>query len=191
MLGATLCEVRRLGAVLQWQGPDKLRALLDDLIHTGDAVHEGAWLLLLEIMQWQGDQAAFEERAVEYAITFELSPPSWESLGVVQQELAVEPTPERGLDEANDLYPVNGVMAGPADPQIGKLYDFGAGRDQVLVDMTGVDRIDFVCAGSLYNAIQQLARQDCMVHVAGASAIIRSLLLLIGIPARHFAKRPQ
>ena len=29
-------------------------------------------------LQWQNDHEAFEDRAVEYAVTFELSPPSWE-----------------------------------------------------------------------------------------------------------------
>ena len=39
---------------------------------------EGAWLLSLELLQWANDRAAFEDRAVEFAVTFELSPPSWE-----------------------------------------------------------------------------------------------------------------
>ena len=44
----------------------------------GREAGEGAWLLSLELLQWANAHAAFEDRAVEYAVTFELSPPSWE-----------------------------------------------------------------------------------------------------------------
>ena len=39
---------------------------------------EGAWMLSLELLQWQHEQAKFDERAVDFAVAFELSPPSWE-----------------------------------------------------------------------------------------------------------------
>jgi anti-anti-sigma regulatory factor len=187
-----LRDLRRGRVLLQWQGLDKLRKLLDARVQAAaGGEEEGCWLLLLELLQWQGDQGAFDERAVEYAITFELSPPSWESLAVVQDELAIDPSGEGRTDDAMDLIAMTGVLTGPTDPQIARLHDFASSREQVLVDMTDVERIDFVCAGSLYNAIQQLQRRETVVHLAGASAIIRSLLLLIGIPPRHFAKRPQ
>ena len=35
-------------------------------------------LLLLELLQRLGTQEEFEEWPVDYAVTFELSPPSWE-----------------------------------------------------------------------------------------------------------------
>lgn len=187
----TLRELRRRRVVVQWQGLEHLRALLEKSAQTGEAAHEGSWLLLLELLQWQGDSAAFEERAVDYAITFELSPPSWEALAAVQQELAVEPEPAAGGDEGGDVLVMAGTLASSAEDQIARLNEFASGQDQVLVDLSDVDRVDFVCAGALYNAIQQLARRDTVVLLAGASAIIRSLLLLIGIPPQHFAKRRQ
>ena len=39
---------------------------------------EGAWMLSLELLQWQHEQAKFDERAVDFAVAFEVSPPSWE-----------------------------------------------------------------------------------------------------------------
>ena len=47
-------------------------------VEEGRDAGEGAWLLSLELLQWSNDRAAFEDRAVEFAVTFELSPPSWE-----------------------------------------------------------------------------------------------------------------
>ena len=58
--------------------------------------------------------------------------------------------------------------------------------------MTGVERIDFVCAGALLNAISRdREQQRKAVQIVGASPIIRALLLLIGISPRHFVKKPQ
>ncbi len=187
----TLRDLRRRKVVLQWKGLEHLRRLLEEVAQGADPEREGCWLLLLELLQWQGDSAAFEERAIEYAITFELSPPSWEPLAALRQELAAEPEPAAGGDEASDVLSITGTLAGSVDGQIARLHDFAGGQEQVFVDLSGVERIDFVCAGALYNAIQQLARRDTVVLLAGASAIIRSLLLLIGIPPQYFAKRRQ
>ena len=57
--------------------------------------------------------------------------------------------------------------------------------------MTEVERIDFVCAGSLLNAINRIEQQRKTVQIVGASPIIRALLLLIGISPRHFLKKAQ
>jgi anti-anti-sigma regulatory factor len=61
----------------------------------------------------------------------------------------------------------------------------------VALDMTGVERIDFVCAGALLNTINRVESQRKAVQIVGASPIVRALLLLIGISPRHFLKKPQ
>ena len=57
--------------------------------------------------------------------------------------------------------------------------------------MTAVDRIDFVCAGALFNAISRAESQRKTVQIVGASPIVRALLLLIGISPRHFIKKTK
>ena len=74
-------------------------------------------------------------------------------------------------------------------PQLGKLNVFREGRHAVPIDMTAVDRVDFVCAGALFNAISRAESQRKSVQIIGASPIIRALLLLIGISPRHFIKK--
>jgi len=64
-------------------------------------------------------------------------------------------------------------------------------RAVVAVDMSDVERIDFVCAGALLNLINRIESQRKAVQIVGASAIIRALLLLIGVSPRHFVKKPQ
>jgi ABC-type transporter Mla MlaB component len=82
-----------------------------------------------------------------------------------------------------------GVLAGAAPAALARLADF-ASRDAVVpVDMTRVERIDFICAGALLNAINRIEAQGKAVQILGATPIVRALLLLIGISPRHFVKK--
>ena len=51
----------------------------------------------------------------------------------------------------------------------------------MAIDLTAVDRVDFVCAGALLNAINRVESQRESVQM-GASPIIRALLLLVKFP---------
>ena len=55
--------------------------------------------------------------------------------------------------------------------------------------MRGVERIDFVCAGALLNAIGRIESQGKSVEIESISPIVRALLLLIGISPRHFVRK--
>jgi anti-anti-sigma regulatory factor len=81
------------------------------------------------------------------------------------------------------------VLAGSSNIQLANIAEFAQRRAVVPIDMAAVDRIDFVCAGSLLNAINRVESQRKAVQIVGASPIIRALLLLIGISPRHFLKR--
>ena len=72
---------------------------------------------------------------------------------------------------------------------IPQLTDFAISRPVLTLDLTDVERIDFVAAGALLNAINRIEGQRKAVQIAGASAIIRALLLLIGISPRHFIRK--
>jgi ABC-type transporter Mla MlaB component len=90
---------------------------------------------------------------------------------------------------AADALRWSGVMVGPTSPQLAGLPEFARGRSVVPIDLTGVERIDFVCAGAMLNAITAVEMQRKSVQIVGASPIIRVLLLLIGISPRHFVRR--
>lgn len=192
MLAAALAEARRAKLALTLDRQQKLKAALDAAVKSGCQGGEGAWLLSLELLQWAHDQATFDERAIEYAIAFEMSPPSWEppplAMAPVEPPPA-EPSTLEGCVGDNEAVALSGVIAGQASQHIGRLQDFAHGRHVVAIDMTAVERIDFVCAGALLNAVNRIESQRKAVQVTGASPIIRALLLLIGLSPRHFLKK--
>ena len=95
------------------------------------------------------------------------------------------------IDAPTDTLVWQGCMAGPTDVQLKKFTEFREGRNVLPIDMSAVERIDFVCAGALLNAIGRAESQRKSVQISGATPIIRALLLLIGISPRHFVKKPQ
>ena len=192
LLAQVLGDVRRARFPLLLQRTEKLKPLLDAAVKKGRESGEGAWLLSLELLQWANAHAAFEDRAVEYAVTFELSPPSWEPPVLPEASAeaslridAAEPGPDA------EMLVWSGVMAGSSVPQLSRLAEFAQGRAVVPVDMSQVERVDFVCAGAMLNAINRVETQRRGVQIVGASPIVRALLLLIGISPRHFVKKAQ
>jgi anti-anti-sigma regulatory factor len=191
LLANALAEARRAGIGLQLLHGPKIDTALANALKSGRAAGEGAWHLSLEILQWTNDRAAFEDRAIEFAMAFELSPPSWEpSLSAAVPAVTAEPTEPAPADEAETLKWA-GVMTGSLAPNLGRLADTMHAHAVVAVDMSDVERIDFVCAGAFLNLINRIESQRKAVQIVGASPILRALLLLIGVSPRHFVKKPQ
>lgn len=198
MLAAYLARARNQRMELAIQRPDKLVAALESAVARGRDGGEGAWLLSLELLQWQHDQSKFDERAVEFAVAFELSPPSWEppprtgsdkvaQVGPAKIPAAAAPSESATGDRATVVW--EGVLAGAMPLQLAQLADAAQAGSVAQVDMTDVDRIDFIFAGALLNAIGRIETQGKAVQISGATPIVRALLLLIGISARHFVKK--
>ncbi len=187
-LGAA--RVARFG--LEIQHAEALRPALEAAVRQGRDGGEGTWLLSLELMQWQNDRAAFEDRAIEFAVAFELSPPSWEPPPAMTAPAPLpeaEAAPAAGPEGEADVLRWSGELVGSTAPQLAKLPEFARGRSVVPVDMTAVDRVDFVCAGALLNSIGNVEQQRKSVQLIGVSPIVRALLLLIGVSPRHFVKK--
>jgi ABC-type transporter Mla MlaB component len=191
LLATALGDARRRKFNLHLQRVEKLKPMLDALVKKGRDGGEGAWLLSLELLQWSNAHAAFEDRAVEYAVTFELSPPSWEPPPLPSDAAAPADAGAEAAQGESETLCWSGVMTGSASPQLGRLAEYAHSHAVVPVDLTQVDRIDFVCAGTLLNTINRIETQRKAVQLMGASPIIRALLLLIGISPRHFVKKAQ
>jgi anti-anti-sigma regulatory factor len=202
LLADVLGEARRRQYPLRLQRPENLKQALDAAVKRGRDGGEGAWLLSLELLQWQNDRTAFDDHAVEYAVTFEVSPPSWEPPMMAQTtatqgrdtDAAVTAASEMVIDElaaAAEVLAWSGMVTGAHPEQVVKLMTFAEGLDVVPVNMTQVERIDFVGAGAVYNAITSIEERHKAVQIFGATPIIRAILLLIGVSPGHFYKKAQ
>ena len=191
LLAGSLSSLRRKGAVISIRGLDATTRRLAAALQAGEATRKGQWYLVLELLQWSAQPQTFEDRAVDFAVTFEISPPSMEPLTPLQRSaLSVRAADVATTDEAlvNDRIVWIGELKGPADNCLKTLSLEAVTTNPVLIDMRGVLRVDFVCGGAIANGITRLMAQAIDVRVVSATPIIQTLLQMTGTPAGLFAK---
>ncbi len=157
-----------------------LVGLLQQYVAKKVDVNQEYWLLLLQIYQLQGKMAEFEDLAVEYAMQFEVSPPSWEAPKLLAQVVAPPPTPEPEAQSAN-VYALHGIMGSGAMAELNAFKAFAAAHQDVVLDLSAVERIEFSSVSMLMDALIQLSSQGKQVTVLNSNLLIYVLLVIMGI----------
>jgi ABC-type transporter Mla MlaB component len=167
-------------------GRDVLVPLVKDCIAAGRAETPASgkecWLLLLELFQQQGRQDLFEDLAIDYAVTFEESPPSWEFEQIAEPEPAM---PEPGAESADEEEEESAyVLSGEIKSlRFGDLPEFAQGRDRLLIDCGKLVRIDFVSAGVLLNVLTSLRSADTPIVFRHPNHLVAELFRVVGLNA--------
>ena len=165
---------------MNWIAGDKLFAVLHELAPTGvrdaDPVY---WMLRLEALRLAHRPDQFDEVAIDYCVTFEVSPPSWENarckaqlIGSTQntQTLSLSVVGEATTsfmdtsmiseDEAPAQVQITSVelagqLSGDLAELLGRLTkQVGASR-VIRISCALLMRVDFVAAGDLLNWVAQ------------------------------------
>lgn len=185
MLLKAMQAARKAKCELVMSGAEKLVELLKGKIEVGRGEDEPFWLLLLELYQHMGQQGPFEEWAVNYAVTFEVSPPSWEKRPPPKKPAATE---ERSAEP--DVFTLSGEMYGAGADGFRKLIDFASGREQVVIDCGRLERMDFVSAGLFLNTLTNLQIGGCSVTIRAANHLLCALFGVLGIDqVAHIERR--
>ncbi|MCD6707303.1 MAG: STAS domain-containing protein [Thiobacillus sp.] len=169
-----LSAARKAKRKLQVSGVDRLIALLQDL---NRATHSRAvhWLLLLELYQTLGQQEKFEDLAVDYAVRFEVSPPSWSE---VQAAEVVPGKPAEPLDNALQLA---GEITPANDSALQQLGSYAATHSEVLVDLAQVTRVDYGSVSQFIGVLMQCLGSGKSITLRGHNALIHELFRVMGI----------
>lgn len=144
---------------------------------------EAYWLLLFELYQATGEQSAFEDLAIEYAVALEVSPPSWEPPVVPEEPLTGEAFLPPAEDEVaeEDVFSFEGVLAGAQESRLHQLVSFASGREHVIVDMSRVPRVDFIMVGLFTNTLMELRESGKKLVIRNANELIQALFNVMGI----------
>jgi ABC-type transporter Mla MlaB component len=169
-----LGAARKAKRKLQVSGVDRLIALLQDLTRAthSRAVH---WLLLLELYQTLGQQDNFEDLAVDYAVRFEVSPPSWSEVQAAEvvQAQAAEPLDD-ALRLAGEITPAN-------DSALQQFGGYAATHGEVVVDLSQVTRVDYGSVSQLISVLMQCLGSGKPITLRGHNALIHELFRVMGI----------
>jgi len=137
------------------------------------------WLLLLELLQHTGEYERFEDLALDYAITFEESPPSWESVEPAGGAEAASEAEDALRSEAT--FVLEGDVTHAGAEILRKLAAFASERSNVEVECGLLRRMDFVSAGTLFNILSTLRAQGKLVCLQNVNAMVAALLRVMGV----------
>lgn len=180
-----------LRQLLRQLGADRVKvalingsALVDMLaaqIEVGRAEGRDSWLLLLELLQYTADCERFEQLAIDYAVTFEESPPSWEQKTPPPPAAAAAEPAATAAVKGDGSFCFEGELGGASNETLRKLAAHAGERKTIAVDCSRLRRVDFVCAGTLFNILATLQAQGKLVELRNVNAMVGALLRVMSV----------
>ncbi|MCE2990617.1 MAG: STAS domain-containing protein [Nitrosomonadaceae bacterium] len=195
LFAIVLQRTRRAKLPLWFNSLDQLASLLKQGINdkTGRPLSEsqGYWSLLFELFILDGRLQEYEDLGLEYAVAFEMSPPAW--------EMVIRPT---GAADANagaaaiDQAPpsgfqLKGVISAASKESLQQLAIYAGARQEVLVDMSTLLRIDFCAVSQFFEAIRALHLSQKRVVLSNVNELVAALLEVFGMPKHAIIMRKK
>jgi|EP01136_Pigoraptor_vietnamica_P008522 hypothetical protein len=188
---------------MRWIGAEQLLSVLAEAAPTGVRDADPAyWLLRLATLRLCNRPDQFDEIAIDYCVTYEVSPPSWESsLCVVKMADAggmtlasrsmVTSDATSGFAESQVLEEAGGVRTAAVDLSGQLVGDIGSvlqrlesqlGNSTVVsVNCARLIRMDFVAAGDLLNWVLHRRNENRLVHFEDAHRLLGLFFNAMGI----------
>ncbi|WP_424194020.1 hypothetical protein ACMYR3_01995 [Ampullimonas aquatilis] len=185
--GATLLlmilqDLRKSKHQITLSGQDKFVELLNTQIAVERRDESDMiWRLLLEFYQLLDKEYEFEELAVNYSITYEVSPPSWESaLGLVHTNILSPDEEFANTAMRHDAYEFRGEIKGKAEEELNALNQYAEQQTHLIIECKNLKRIEFSAAGLILNWLFNMRIMGKTVEMLDVSPLIVALFKVIG-----------
>ena len=187
---------------LQFSGADQLAQALRAMMPSGDrSTSKDWWTLRLNALRVMQMQDEFELAALDFCVTFEVSPPAWETARCSYESISLPeaavagggshdavtaplalPTAPIELDGMPALrLELKGQVVGDATQALAGLEAVGRGGSRVVVSCVGLVRVDFSAAGSILNWVATRQSEGCMVQFRDVHRLVAAFFNVIGI----------
>ena len=187
---------------MRWIGTEQLLGVLAEAAPTGARDADPVlWLLRLEALRLGNRADQFDEVAIDYCVTYEVSPPSWERAlckvkmadagGHTLASRSMVTDISTGFAESTQVEDSGGVrtaaveLSGQLVGDIGKVLaqlESRLGNAAVVsINCTRLIRMDFVAAGDLLNWVLARRSEDRLVHFEDAHRLLALFFNAMGI----------
>ena len=188
---------------MRWLSGDNFLAVLSDAAPTGVRDADPAfWVLRLDALRMANRPDQFDEAAIDYCVTYEVSPPSWErvrcQVRIGGTGLSTQSPPLSQVSDVATSFVESGVDDGPGQVEVatvelsGQLVgDIGAtlhhlnsqlgSAAMVSVACNKLIRVDFVAAGDLLNWVLAKRGENRSVTFADAHRLVALFFGAMGI----------
>lgn len=190
---------------MRWLSGERLFAVLQEAAPTGVKDADPAfWLTRLDALRLVNRPDQFDEAAIDYCVTYEVSPPSWEptrcnvrisgsTLSTRQPHTSVLTEPSTGfvesslLDDGNGgtsqvaTVELSGQLVGDISATLSSLNDDVGAAPTVSVSCSRLIRVDFIAAGDLLNWVLSKKSENRAVHFVDAHRLVALFFGAMGI----------
>ncbi len=196
---------------MRFMGAHKLDEVLRDLTPSGARdVHQDLWKLRLEHLRITHRPDEFELAALDFCVTYEVSPPAWESARCEYKTLDIEGLSGVGQtiigeavhdsvqsefmgDADSDQDPassqfrqvsaveLSGQIQGDPVAVLAKLESRFQGADVMVISCAKLIRVDFSAAGTLLNWVSARQTEGRVVQFTDVHRLVAAFFHVIGI----------
>ena len=179
---AALQTLRAQGRELVLAGADTLMATLRSMLTIGvRQPSQAPWLLLLELLLLTHREKEFEEAAMDYCVTYEVSPPSFEAPRRVSTASATSTSAAVGAGAQNERFMLPAVVSAPGRVLLDALDAYAGARGVLVLDCSRLARIDYAGAGLLQARLEAHALAGKRVELRELNHLVAALLRLLGM----------
>ncbi len=158
--------------------------------------NQACWMLALEMLRAQGLKQEFDDMSIDYCVTYEVSPPSWEPMPAWVRSDAVNTSNTQivaSADAAGEAgaFPMTGELVGRMQRELASLRVYAHERHDLLIDCRSLSRLDFVAAGELLNEVVTLRNMGKSVVFVEPNYLVLALMKVMGIHELAEFRRPN
>jgi anti-anti-sigma regulatory factor len=140
-------------------------------------------MLLLEVFRLLNRQHDFEETGIQYCITYEVSPPSWEPPPPNLKTRAAQPHAAPAAESIADGVQWRGTLRGEGEPHFSQLVARSKIDKQIVVDCTFLKRVEFATATAMLGLLTRVRQGGSTVEFRNVNYLVAALFSLLGIDA--------
>lgn len=189
---------------MRWIGLDNLVALLAEAASTGDRDADPAfWMARLAVLRVLNRADLFDETAIDYCMTYEVSPPAWEAPRCRARQsttgASVQTQPMSIISEVSTSFMESALFDDePAQVQVASLElsgqlvgDIGQTLDRLNGDIGAASvvnvscaqliRVDFLAAGDLLNWVLAKRSENRTVRFVDTHRLVALFFVAMGI----------
>ena len=158
--------------------------------------NQSSWMLALEMLRAQGLKQKFDDMSIDYCVTYEVSPPSWEPMPAWIRGDVVQATNTQivaSADAAGEAgaFSLTGELVGRMQSELASLRVYAQDRHDLVIDCRGLSRLDFVAAGELLNEVVTLRNMGKSVVFVEPNYLVLALMKVMGIHELADIRRPN
>ena len=202
-LGELFAEWCTTSVELRFDGTRELEAALRACAPSGNrSVQQANWKLRLDALRIMQLQDEFELVALDYCVTYEVSPPPWidarcsfrreisngfserDREDTATQDKTPHPsaTVHLGLESLlATVAELSGEVVGEAAEVLDRLEKSRNGSMNLVVSCANLVRVDFSAAGSILNWVANLQADGCQVQFRDVHRLVAAFFSVIGI----------